>query len=773
VTFAAIFGVTVAIAADYKVPSHHPGVEKIARDIAYFGGNTPGGPGMAADPELRDAVKRQGLVFREGIDDEKTGTQAMVLQDPKTKQTYIAFRGTWPNKREGALDAITDADHGGDTGSSQYDAHKDRLAGWAEKYPNSVVTGHSLGAALGQRFIADHPGAVKEGVLFNAPAVATKHGHQLARAEKQPPVTIYVGKTQTYDAYVPGYDIVSELGGRTHLPAKIVEVTQTERHTGLVNVLGTSHTAFMLSGKSKRKIEEIPYSEYQERREDSWRNAEDLMRLTRQAVTAAEGLAGTAAALSPALSVAGRAIATRIPQSTQLAGAIAGIAHGFGRDGPAAPTPAMREAGDRDCTGSLGYAERARKGLQGAITAQKISEAELYLRWARERSAGCPDGLARIASVEAVRGAALEALRTRLQSNVASCDAQVLQAARQDAMAFKGRPGFDDLAVELSAKAVGIAATKERLASHAPAYRAALQSGSLDAMRSAMKLALDAIRDARDPACHAETKTVLDSNLQKANNLKTQMVAADEAIAACNTDEINRQTQIFRTGKSTVAAKVIERLKVAGKKCSALHNTQCETVNGPGWSFTKMANDGKNLTCVPNQAAANAYCDEVNKTTGMTARNIKSDGSMDCQKDRAQLVREAEAECRDQFGTRFIRVEWNSQGVLGCRHCNKGEVARGSQCYSTARAPAPQPQRQPQHDPRNSAAAAAAAAAVIQGVIGAVNSNRSGSSSRTPGYQQPQVHRQPTPSRTPGPVCRSHNRSTSQYFQNQTDPRCR
>jgi hypothetical protein len=188
--FAAILGVAAAIAAEFKPPAHHAGVEHIARDIAYFGGNTPGGPGMASDPELRDALKKRGLKFREGIDNDRTGMQAMVLEDEKTKQTYIAFRGTWPNAREGALDAITDADHGGDTGSSQYNAHKARLDEWAQRYPNSVVTGHSLGGALGQRFIADHPEAVREGVLFNAPAVDTRHGHQCARATKQPPITI-------------------------------------------------------------------------------------------------------------------------------------------------------------------------------------------------------------------------------------------------------------------------------------------------------------------------------------------------------------------------------------------------------------------------------------------------------------------------------------------------------------------------------------------------------------------------------------------------------
>ena len=195
-------------AADFVPPGHHAEVEHIAREIAYLGGNAEGGLGMRADPELRDAAARRGLLIREAIDDPETGLQAMVLENDETGETYIAFRGTWPTAAEGASDVVADLDVSGDTGSSQYNAHRATLAQWADRYPDATVTGHSLGAALAQRFVSEHPGAVGEAVLFNAPAIGREHGHRFARAAHQPPVTIYVGRsTPTEGTSAPAFDI--------------------------------------------------------------------------------------------------------------------------------------------------------------------------------------------------------------------------------------------------------------------------------------------------------------------------------------------------------------------------------------------------------------------------------------------------------------------------------------------------------------------------------------------------------------------------------------
>jgi hypothetical protein len=495
------------------------------------------------------------------------------------------------------------------------------------------------------------------------------------------------------------------------------------------------------------------------------------MQTAREALTVTEALAGTATTIMPNLGAIGNLVAAGLPQAGQLVGAVANIAAGFGKDGPRAPTPAMRSAGGRDCEASIGYANRAQNGIKGQITSQKLSEAELFVRWARDRSVGCPDALAKIASVESVMQASLSALRSRMQSKIKSCDPNELREARNEAAVFKGRPGFDDLAVALGSKLVAMEATTERLSGFSSAYTRARDAGSLEGMEAALTSFNSAVRESRDPACHAKRQATAESLLNTVNNLKPKVALANAAIAACNTDEINRHTRIFQSGKSTVAAKVTEQLKAAGKKCSALHDVQCEKVNGPGWSFRKMANGGKNLTCVPNQAAANARCDKINKTSGLIARNIKSDGTFTCHKNPQQEVAEADAACRAQFKSQYLGLQRNSRGQLTCQHCPGGYAPRNGQCISTARAPAPQ-----RHDPRNTAAAAAAAGAIIQGVIGAVG--RSEGSSRAPTVhrqpniaRQPQVNRQPTQSRAPTVKCKSHDRRTTTVFTAQV-PQC-
>lgn len=622
-TLIAIYGLSHA--AEYEVPPDHTNVETIARDIAYRGGTTAGGLGMSADPELREELDRRGLRYREGIDDSgNTGLQAMVLEDEKTGQTYIAFRGTWPKGREGAADVVADADAAGDTGSVQYNAHRERLAHWAQDYPGSIVTGHSLGAALGQRYISEHPDAVREGVLFNAPAIAPEHGHRFARAEKQPPVTIYVGKTKVPDGVsAPDYDFVSELGGRNHLPARIVEVTHAEPDTGIpfVNVLAASHTATMLSGDAERTIEEIPYEDYQRRREDSWRDAEPLLSKVRSTLLHADATIG----------------AIRVP--SQIGNAVLNVVQGYGKDGPAPPTPAMVGSGARDCIAAGGYVNRARRAIEGRITTLKISNAETNLLFARDRAVGCLDVRARIAGVEAAIGAASQALRIRqdqtdalrgrIRSATRACDIDALPALRSEAA--KAASGALD-------REIALLQTARKGVSQFAKGKAAFDAGNYASARAPLQGALSAFDALPSGTC----LTYIDraqNGLEQVGKVLAQQAIVDGAIRECDVSALN-----------TILTKY----------------------------------DGRNFRFFTESSAriraALPACEEKSRAKQRPARE---DAIADCH-----------AQAADK-GKVYGTIRFGPEGGYTCHFCEKGQVSNGVACIPDPVLAQPRDQPQP------------------------------------------------------------------------------
>lgn len=156
----------------------------------------------------RDGIERMnadGFTLLESIDGEKD-FQAIVVEDAEG-QKYIAFRGT---ELKSGWDV---ADDFGRIGIWQYDNNKARLDQLAAKYKDAIVTGHSLGGALAQRYTADHPGQVKEMVLFQSPGV------DMATAEKY--------RAKTGGQIVPSYiynaegDLVSEYGGEVFLDSTV------------------------------------------------------------------------------------------------------------------------------------------------------------------------------------------------------------------------------------------------------------------------------------------------------------------------------------------------------------------------------------------------------------------------------------------------------------------------------------------------------------------------------------------------------------------------
>ncbi len=257
-------------------------IEELARELGYTGGRLTQAErnptalarnaavlGIKGDVHFRVALSRQGYTFKDAIDDRETGMQAMVVQEKKgTGQTYIVFRGTEPFTEINDIRADLD-DEGHDTGRMQYVENRYTLDDWANKYPGAIIAGHSLGGALAQHYAVDHPGAVKEAYLFNAPGISERGVLRFIKAENRPPVNLFVGSGG--DGSSPGgADLVSELGGPNHLPSRIIEVTKPGAG------IWKRHSFYMLNGTHSDLIfKELRCQEYQERRIASYQAARE------------------------------------------------------------------------------------------------------------------------------------------------------------------------------------------------------------------------------------------------------------------------------------------------------------------------------------------------------------------------------------------------------------------------------------------------------------------------------------------------------------------
>lgn len=212
------------------------------------------------DPSLetRAAIRKMnadGYTLVESIDG-RNDFQAIVVKDAQG-QTYIAFRGT-----EGVQDLADDV---GRIGIWQYENNKSRLDRIAEDYPGAIVTGHSLGAALAQRYTADHPDRVKEMVLFQAPGVdkatAEKYREKTSGPFGVPPVPGYI--------YNAEGDYVGEHGGDEFLDSTVsIAYSETgDLDRGYFNSLKFKpHRATLLQGDSDASFVELDSATYNRNR---------------------------------------------------------------------------------------------------------------------------------------------------------------------------------------------------------------------------------------------------------------------------------------------------------------------------------------------------------------------------------------------------------------------------------------------------------------------------------------------------------------------------
>jgi pimeloyl-ACP methyl ester carboxylesterase len=229
--------------------------------IGYEGQRNMDAVTMKGDAHFRKQLTANGLEYVDHIDNRQTGMQAILVKDKAGDgRVYAIFRGTEPTYEFGkdAIEADVSDWSGGHlaVGKTQYETDKAKLDEWARNHKGNItVTGHSLGAALGQRFIADNPDAVNAAVLFNAPGVEPEVANRTPR-DKLPPITYYLHPK----------DPVSNLGGYQHVygTVNLVQGAHTDSYIpGYGHYL--AHSAWMLqSDKTTKK--QVDYDQHQAER---------------------------------------------------------------------------------------------------------------------------------------------------------------------------------------------------------------------------------------------------------------------------------------------------------------------------------------------------------------------------------------------------------------------------------------------------------------------------------------------------------------------------
>ncbi len=560
----------LAAAQTYTPPSHHADIEQIARDTAYVGATAKGSGPLAKDEALLQSAEGHGLKLEDAHDDPNTGFQAMVFERKSDGHKIIAFRGTWPSDTDGQTDVIADLDIIGDTGSSQYNANKTKLEEWARKYPDATVTGHSLGAALGQRYLSEHAGAVREGVFFNAPAIGRHHTHRFARSKVQPPVTIYVGRSQpTPGTLAPAHDIVSEYGGQSHLPGRVIEVTKGQPTDGFKDTLMSSHTAHMLDGKERRQLREIPYADYQRRRQDSWQAGEPFFNIVRVVTGQLDASAAILQEMEGA-EEASKLVAENLgPDILPVLDAAANIVSGFGRakSGPAEPTQVMLESADRDCALAIEKADQALARVQGRLTGTSMARLRLDIMRARETSIGCPQALGKIAAAERLVDAAAERFLNTARGTLKSCDVTAVKGAANTLAAVLTKSEVAAVHTKLKERAEALEAAKREFEKLERLYLSAEKKKDLGGMHHYAGRLMSA-------ANRREVQGCFDDVFMTGRNLRTQITSwqadMENLKTAGRTCDMTRLKQLYNGMKADqhpIVQAMVADLKSQYKVC--------------------------------------------------------------------------------------------------------------------------------------------------------------------------------------------------------------
>lgn len=229
----------------------HVAAEVLAKDHVYLLGKGVEG-GMNRDTAGRDILRNAGFTVTEALDatvlsargeqlEGQEGFAAMAVESRNSDEVYFVFRGT-DDKAGDMTDYVSGAKV--EVGKKQYAAFKKQLDALANRYRGTgkriIVTGHSLGGALAQRFTADHPELVSDLVLFQSPGVEEPVWKKAEEARKAgrhvPRATLYVA----------AWDPVADRGHRHALDPTVViaEFEGSGRAKGL-----EEHSGYMLQSE--------------------------------------------------------------------------------------------------------------------------------------------------------------------------------------------------------------------------------------------------------------------------------------------------------------------------------------------------------------------------------------------------------------------------------------------------------------------------------------------------------------------------------------------
>ncbi|MEK7269652.1 MAG: hypothetical protein AAB215_01775 [Planctomycetota bacterium] len=233
-----------------KEPLTHAELEVLSRDVAYQACEIAEPGKRTWEPSLDKRMKENGLEILDCIDDKETGMQAIFLKDSNTGEYHVSFRGTDEDKDRGAWKT---------QGKRPFEASEAKLAEWAKIGGGRIrVSGHSLGGAEGQRFIAAFPDAVLDGVFFCSPGVERELADKVHSAGIRKPITYYL---DTHDA-VP-------CGGEELLPGRVFEpehAAPADPDAELAHIYA-SHSEWILQGG--RKIKEWGFAAWRKHRIDN------------------------------------------------------------------------------------------------------------------------------------------------------------------------------------------------------------------------------------------------------------------------------------------------------------------------------------------------------------------------------------------------------------------------------------------------------------------------------------------------------------------------
>lgn len=244
--------------------------------------------------------------------------------------------------------------------------------------------------------------------------------------------------------------------------------------------------------------------------------------------------------------------------------------------------------------------------------------------------------------------------------------------------------------------------------------KAAYKEGRIDEAASLFRTALTKAEEAQAPTC-VDIEKRTRGNLGRIDQMQQLEQAVSTVIDQCDMTAIAQRKAQLLGSTNPFLIKLHTRLSNPPARCAQqVASRQCADQYGGGWTAGTVDDKGNYFCRPPNEDAANQWCEENNEGSGWVAGEVQANGSFGCYPSYARQKSAALADCRQQHGSRLIKV-YKYKGQWYCSYRTKSVQQR------RRRPPRARTSRGGGggggYDPRAAAAAAAIAGAVIQGII--------------------------------------------------------